>query len=586
MPLRDLTIEQEAAVLYNDHLLLTACPGSGKTKTLVSKIAYKLADDQLLLGKRKLAAITYTRTATETIMDRLDKLGIETKNLWIGTIHSFCLEWIIRPYCGKHNRTRRRFRILDEYESRKLISELKNKHDIGFFDPFPTALNQQYEIDADQGSKLYAAIEEYHNHLIENNCIDFDLILSISSQLISENPEISLNLSRLFSYLYVDEYQDINHSQYEILGEIIRHQNSILTLIGDVDQAIYTSLGAIVKKEEQLKNDFQLKHIEVKNLSGCFRSTQRIIDFYKNFQDESINIRSKMIAAQEPSIINYEQNIHRDDLAQYIIGIVNQHSSVIDFNEITIVAPTWRDVINLAKSMRHVAPDIPLDAPSVSPIPRSIDNYWYDLIKLYFTPITPDNYSRRKRMAQRILDNLSELGFVSEIRTVTHKSIIKAINSLSLSFDVEIQVFVDDLIEGFCGILNLDIASVSAASDAKQVLIDSIINRVSEYEIVNNASGLQEYYRDRNGISISTYHQTKGEEYELVIAYGMLKGKLPHWNDIYKGGDQVADYVARRLLYVICSRAKRYLYLISEQGHSTKRGDALIPTEQLTKFFK
>ncbi|MGK0427273.1 MAG: superfamily I DNA/RNA helicase [Ulvibacter sp.] len=584
MPFRGLTTEQKDAVLYDGHLLLTACPGSGKTKTLVSKIAYKLTDEQLSLGKRKLAAITYTNAAAETIMDRLDKLDIDTKKLWIGTIHSFCLEWIIRPYCGDHRRTRNRFRILEEYESRKLITELKDKHGIGFFDPFPTALNQEYEIDAAYGSKLYAALEDYHNHLIENNCIDFDLILSVSSQLVMGNPEISIRLSRLFLNFYIDEYQDTNHRQYEVLGEIIRHQNSTLTLIGDVDQAIYTNLGAVVKKEAQLKYDFQLDHVEVKNLSGCFRSTQRIIDFYKNFQDESIDIESKIITPQEPSNINYERNVHRDDLAQYIINIVSQHSEIIDFNEIVIVAPTWRDVITLAKIMRQVAPQIPLDAPSVSPIPRSIDNYWYDVIRLYFTPITPENYSRRKRIAQKILDNLSELGFVFEVGAITNKKVIKAVNNINLSFDVEIQVFVEHLIDGFCESLNLNIADVSTAFDAKQVFIASIINRVSEYEIANIASGLREYYRYKNGITISTYHQTKGEEYELVIAYGMLKGKLPHWNDIYAGGSQVADYVARRLLYVICSRAKRHLYLISEKGHATRRGDSLIPTEQLTRF--
>ncbi|PCJ56542.1 MAG: ATP-dependent DNA helicase [Planctomycetota bacterium] len=584
MPLRGLTREQEEAVLYDGHLLLTACPGSGKTKTLVSKIAYKLIDDQLSLGRKRIVAITYTNTAAETIMDRLDKLGIKTNNLWIGTIHSFCLEWIIRPYCGEHTLTRHRFRVLDEFESRSLISELKNKHGIGYFNPFPTALNQQYEIDATHGSNLYSALEEYHNTLIEKNCIDFDLILSISNQLLTATPEIALRLSRLFPYLYVDEYQDTNQRQYKILEKIIRHQNSILTFIGDVDQAIYTNLGAIAKNADQLKNDFQLDHIEVKNLSGCFRSTQRIIDFYKSFQDENINIVSKMIAPQEPSNINYKKNINRGELHQYIIDIVNQYKDLIDFNEMVIVAPTWRDVINLAKSMRQIAPEIPLDAPSVSPIPKSIDNYWYDLIKMYFTPISPDNYSRRKRMAQKILDNLAELGFVFEIGTVNLRSIVKAINSLNLNFDVEIHVFVSNLIDSFCFLINLDITSVSTASDAKQAFIDSIINRVREYEIINNASSLREYYRDRNGVSISTYHQTKGKEYELVIAYGLLKGKIPHWNDIIEGGNPVADYVARRLLYVICSRAKRHLYLISELGHSTRRGEPLIPTEQLTRF--
>jgi DNA helicase-2/ATP-dependent DNA helicase PcrA len=585
MPLRNLTQEQTEAVLHDGNLLLTACPGSGKTKTLVSKIAYTLMSEKKVLGKRKLAAITYTNTAADTIMDRLDRLGVETGNLWLGTIHSFCMEWIIKPYSGLDDRTRKRFRILDEYEYWKLVNEIKKKYKIGLYDDFPTALNDDHEFDAVKDSNLYFALLEYHKYLLDNKYIDFDLILSISSQIIGSNPEVGIRLAKLFSNFYIDEYQDTNGKQYEILGEIIKHKSSIVTLIGDVDQAIYTTLGAVVKKEKQLKLDFNLDHIDVKHLSGCFRSTQEIIDFYKNFQDEPIDIRSKIIANQAPSFVNFDDSVHKDDLADYVINLINTFKGKVELSEIVVVAPTWRDVINLAKKIREADSSLPLNAPSVSPIPRSIDNYWYELVNLYFMPISPDNYSKRRRVAKRLLDNLSALGFIFEQGSLGIKGVIKTVNSLELNVDDRVSVFVESLIQEFCSTLNLDISSVEAASEARDVFIDAIRSRVADYEFVDNASSLKEYYRERSGVSITTYQQTKGEEYEVVIASGLLKGKLPHWNNVFDG-KKVEDYVARRLLYVICSRAKRYLYLVSEAGHKTKKGGSLTPTEQLTKYIR
>nr|WP_284040508.1 3'-5' exonuclease [Sphingobacterium sp. lm-10] len=80
------------------------------------------------------------------------------------------------------------------------------------------------------------------------------------------------------------------------------------------------------------------------------------------------------------------------------------------------------------------------------------------------------------------------------------------------------------------------------------------------------------------GVVINTCVGVKGEEFETVIAYGLLNGYIPHWNEIFSGN---AIEASKKLLYVICSRAKTNLHLISETGRKTKKGDALLITPEL-----
>ena len=82
------------------------------------------------------------------------------------------------------------------------------------------------------------------------------------------------------------------------------------------------------------------------------------------------------------------------------------------------------------------------------------------------------------------------------------------------------------------------------------------------------------------GVVINTCVGVKGEEFETVISFGLLFGFVPHWNEIF---DKTADHVdaSKKLMYVICSRAKTYLHLISERGRTTRRGDELTITPEL-----
>lgn len=79
---------------------------------------------------------------------------------------------------------------------------------------------------------------------------------------------------------------------------------------------------------------------------------------------------------------------------------------------------------------------------------------------------------------------------------------------------------------------------------------------------------------------INTFHGVKGEEYDTVIAFGILNGYIPHWDTIYRRPQHREDET-KKLLYVVCSRAKKNLYLFSEQGRTTANGVPLTSTNEM-----
>ena len=92
--LDDLNPQQRQICMDEGNILLTACPGSGKTRTLTYKLAYIVEKNN---NSRKLnIAITYTNRAADEIRERLEKMNVEQDKVWVGTIHQFCLKFIIR----------------------------------------------------------------------------------------------------------------------------------------------------------------------------------------------------------------------------------------------------------------------------------------------------------------------------------------------------------------------------------------------------------------------------------------------------------------------------------------------------------
>ena len=571
MPYKKLTKEQMNAVEYDDNLLLTACPGSGKTKTLVSKLAYIIENkDRLLIGKRKVIALTYTNIAADTITERLMSYGISDKSVWVGTIHSFCLQWIIKPNINLVPRLSKGYVIIDEHEKEKLINDLKEKYDFGLYDNIITSLSINYQCEyLDKTSNHYKLVDEYHQYLRENKYIDFELILNISYRLLNEYSGMCGSLAALIHHVLIDEYQDTSTIQYEILRFIIEKGKSKITLIGDQEQAIYTGLGAEIKNKEELIDYFKLERLEDMALTGCFRSSQRIIDFYKKYQDGGIDIQSKSLLKDFKSVVHIETTIDKSQLSNYIHEIIQSHlDSGLSEKEIVILCPSWFDVMQRSRELDILDKDYSIDGLVVSPIPKSNNNMWLDLVSLALTEPSIENYLKRKMLANTLSEHLKDCCIFDTVLGV--RGILKAVNRLDVSVDQSIETWIEENVREFCSSLSINIDSNMLAMLNLNSLLESTRERINKYDMQYRASDLERFFGKSKGIKITTCHSTKGDEYDIVICTGLLEGKIPHWNDVYVG-TQHANYVARRLLYVIGSRARKHLYMISERGHQTKK---------------
>ncbi|SOT95460.1 ATP-dependent DNA helicase [Xanthomonas arboricola pv. fragariae] len=578
--LESLSEEQMEVVKFSGNILLTACPGSGKTRTVAAKIAHRISSRRGF-NKRWILAITHTRVAADEIHERLDKSGIEDSQLWIGTIHSFCLEWIIKPFAGLNKRVSKGFRVIDEHEQRQLIRRIKAQLGITSWGDFPTRVDRNFMLPENLHSSDRDAAVLYHEALLSGRLIDFDLILSIAQNMVLVHPEIGRRLAGVFESIMVDEYQDLSQQQYDIISSITRAGISEIMLVGDADQAIFTTLEAVVKRIDALKEQLSLRDMTEFHLTGCYRSSQKIIDFYQRFQEVPYRIASLKPNVDVGSSVSYCLDIDRTLLPGYLARLIEGHlERGVSASEIVILAPSWRDAAWVGRQLRPLLPDIKIDCPNSSPLPNSFENPWHSLTRLITTPAGPENYGRRRRIAQAVSLDLMGMGVDLEGANPT-RVIMAAANSVSRPSGGGISDFIRGAVEQFCSSIGVDISAAPQLSINLNAYLAALADRIEFLEVEDNAYKLFYGVHATKSCKVKTFHSTKGEEYEVVIATGLLVGKMPHWNDVIDKPKAHTDYITNRLLYVAASRAIHYLHLISEAGHRTKRGAPLRPTPQI-----
>lgn len=125
---------------------------------------------------------------------------------------------------------------------------------------------------------------------IDASLIDFNDILTLSLEFLTQNEKIAEYLSKLIGYIYLDESQDTSYIQLEVLSFITRYNKTIVLVVGDNDQAIYQDLGVSIKDEVSIKKILKLDELEVRQLTGCYRSTKSLVDYYK----KNILIRNRI----------------------------------------------------------------------------------------------------------------------------------------------------------------------------------------------------------------------------------------------------------------------------------------------------
>jgi DNA helicase-2/ATP-dependent DNA helicase PcrA len=583
-----LNDEQRDAVEATGNIVVTACPGSGKTRVLTARVVKAI--DELGTRQGRVIALTYTNRAADEIVARLDEENIETERLWSGTIHAFALEWILRPYTPYCAELRHGFTVVNEYLAGQLLNGLKRAAGMSFFDSVSTARRRD-ATDCNDNAVSKGVFRAYKAELRRLQVIDFDDVLYLAYQLLQDRPEIAATVGAITPVICVDEVQDIQDLQYAILSSIFKAADAKPTLffVGDEHQSIYESLGAMTKTPEEIAVEFNLPEIRHLELHGNYRSSQRIIDLYRQFRPTVGTIQGLSVAAAERGQITFDnQTISKDQLAGAIAGRISAAlRGGTPAQDICVIAPQWVHIKPLARQLVGLLPEVEFDAPGLSPLHSSYENFWFKIARLALTRPSPKRTRTRMRWAGEAIAELRHIvAFDPPENICTARRLLRLLNSLS-SDETDGLKFLADVFKQFLRHIALDVETCVALQQAYEGFFERAEAHFANVEeaLPRDIGSFRRLFNHPSGVVINSCHGVKGEEYDTVIAFGLLRGYIPHWNVIYNRTADVARDQESKLLYVICSRAKKRLHLIAESGRKT-RGGVRLDTADLIRALR
>ncbi|MDB6025593.1 MAG: UvrD/REP helicase [Verrucomicrobiales bacterium] len=579
----ELNEEQSAAVKQGGNVFLIACPGSGKTRTLTYKVAYELS--RLTSHRQFVLAITYTNRAADEIRERVEDLGVDPTQLWIGTIHAFCLEWIIKPYYIYEPALASGYSMIDLHDRERLLEDLCLPYKglkVTFYDCDFYCTSKGYRLackDAPKIEAVKAVLRSYFDYLKKNRLIDFELILWYSYNLLQEHGAISRALAGIFKHILIDEYQDTKELQYEIVSSILRAAaETNLFIVGDPNQAIYDSLGGYPISIDELKEKTKLEFHELE-LSRNYRLSERIVSYFGNYNLHKTKIEAASKEKDYASIISYNATVGRGDLVAEIIRIINYNVETLGVapNQICVIAPWWLHLASTCRMLSSGMPEHTFDGPGMVPFASDFENFWYKVARLALTEPSPGMYTRRMRWAQEVLRDLDAAGL--HFKDFTNKDLLRVCNSLDIAEQDGLQflrVFFSELFERI-GVDFTQFAPLTQQHDAFFESSEKRVARLAKEGVgeIGDIKYFKKLFESRRGITVSTIHGVKGAEFDVVIAYGLLEGMVPHFSDA--NGDQSAQ----KMLYVVGSRARKNLFLISETGRKRYGSTYYEPTIRL-----
>ena len=288
------SIKSDDLIPIEQHFRVSAGPGAGKTYWLVNHIKNVLHTSTRLSKTRKVACITYTNVAAETILTRL---GMSSDRVEVSTIHSFLYKHIVKPYANfiapDYGLNVKKMEGHDDYiiSNYSFLHELKEKtaqqwikDDSSLIKAISKArwkfisegelvIKPDYPIKIDNYAIKNETYFIYKYLAWSNGIIHHDDVLYFSYQLLIRFPFILDVLRSKFPYFFIDEFQDSNPIQVRIL-ELIGRAETKIGIIGDKAQSIYGFQGADAKQFEI----FLLNGIVDYLMSDNRRSTNQIID--------------------------------------------------------------------------------------------------------------------------------------------------------------------------------------------------------------------------------------------------------------------------------------------------------------------
>lgn len=314
-----ITIINSDAIISDieSHFKVSAGPGAGKTYWLVNHIKNVLHNSDKLFRTRKIACITYTNIAVETILKRL---GTSSEQVEVSTIHSFFYKNIVKPYVsfvaaefglnvaemdGHDDIVLSGYSFLNEWKSRTGQQRIKDDNIVvEAFAKLKWKLeNGELKVKADYPVLIGKypikndSYFEYKKMMWEKGLVHHDDVLFFSFQIVNKFPFVVNILNAKFPYIFIDEFQDSNPIQVEIFKKLGLLESKI-GVIGDVAQSIYKFQGADYTQFQT----FSLPSINEYILSENRRSSDEIIDTLNDVRKDISQVKFRNISILKPII--------------------------------------------------------------------------------------------------------------------------------------------------------------------------------------------------------------------------------------------------------------------------------------------
>jgi DNA helicase-2/ATP-dependent DNA helicase PcrA len=584
--------QQEAAKHIDGPLLILAGAGSGKTKTITTRLAYLIS---IGIDPASILTLTFTNKAAKEMQNRAFRL-IENMTYppLLCTFHKFGLLFLkfnISILGRKNN-----FVIIDSDDKKKILKSIDKEITVSLLaneiSKFKNSYMSPAQVQETSQDKLYIKISniygQYEAYLVKNNLVDFDDLLLLTYKILMQNKQLAIDTSNRYKYIMVDEYQDTNELQYKLLKILSKEHNNIC-VVGDDDQSIYGWRGATNKNILTFSQTF--KNTTVVTLEENYRSTQKILEHSNLLIEHNRNrLEKKLISTRHKGedIVKYESKDENEEVRKIANDVKNLIGQGVNPKDVAIL---YR-VNALSRSLEEGFNKAKINYKLVGGMKFYERAEIKDLIA-YFRVITNknDNFSLKRvinkpkrgigittvskleveaiRVKKSIFSLVADLSsselcdVVGKKNARTLKVFMASIEDLQEILSISKMRFIDLFDETFEFKASFDKVpdGVDRISN-----IDEFYGYLRDYFISNVELKLEDFLNEISlksdqdllsdeAISMMSIHASKGLEYTYVYIIGLEEGFFPI------NGDSTDLEEERRLGYVAFTRAKDRLTL-------------------------
>jgi DNA helicase-2/ATP-dependent DNA helicase PcrA len=628
----ELNPEQLAAATHGDGpLLIIAGAGTGKTRTLVYRVAHLIdrgvAPERILL-------LTFTRRAAAEMLSRAERIaGSATSKVHGGTFHGTGHR-LLRQF-GKHAGLPSEFSIMDQGDAVDLMGIGRAALGVGKKDrrfPKKETLHWLYSTHVNTGKPIEDLLHEgapqflddtqdivrvfaeYVSRKQERNLLDYDDLLLCWALMLEHSPDLATKISAKYDHVLVDEYQDTNELQSRILRGMCRgHKN--ITVVGDDAQSIYSFRGASQRNILDFPKHFP--GTKMVTLEQNYRSTQPILDLTNSVISRSPdrftkNLWTKRAGGERPWLVTLKDE---HEQTRFVVDrILELHEEGIPLREIAVLFRAGYMSADL--EIELVNRNIPfekwgglkfLEAAHVKDVIaflRVIDNprdevSWYRVLMLM--PGVGDTTARAimNTMAERAWDPDALTHWAAPPRARdAHKALSQLLRRLrglaradapapehNVATEIDlIRQLYDSLLRDKYDrpeprLADLDQLRVIASGFPSRSVFLSTIALEPPQSTQDLAEGSSD--EDDDAVVLSTAHSAKGKEWDVTFVIWAVDGYFPMARAT-EDPDELEE--ERRLMYVAMTRARNHLSVTYPINvYSTRRG-ADYSMDQLTRF--